>query len=141
MMIGINTMGFMDMTRENKVNEFRRAADAPDFLDRASFEDSLMIVRCVGEEVEEFAEAAAHYELNQTDETRANLVKELADAQYVISQAACYYGIDMDPAFNRVHENNMTKVGKDGKVVKREDGKIMKPDGFKALTTEDMKGL
>ena len=67
---------------------------------------------------------------------RANLRKEWADLQYVVSQAAVYYEIPSE-AFDRVHANNMTKVV-DGKVRFRDDGKILKPEGYKPV---DMSGL
>ncbi len=35
-----------------------------------------------------------------------------------------------DEAFVLVHENNLTKIGEDGKVNKNKDGKVTKPEGF-----------
>jgi predicted HAD superfamily Cof-like phosphohydrolase len=37
------------------------------------------------------------------------------------------------PAFKLVHENNMRKLGPDGKPIFREDGKIIKPEGFEKV--------
>ena len=128
-------MGFLDMTREDKVAEFRKAGGKKVYEDAPN--DSAMIYNCIAEEVEEFNEAALQYEANKNDETRANLCKEWADMQYVVSQAALYYSIPAGPAFQRVHDNNMTKVV-DGKVKYRADGKILKPKGFQKV---DMRGL
>ena len=37
-----------------------------------------------------------------------------------------------------MHENNMTKVSTDGKVLRNPEGKILKPEGFKPV---DLKQL
>lgn len=124
------------VTREMRVQEFLDASKPP------SFE---LVWTCLGEEFLELKEAADSYhtmqESNAPDDVkikyRAELVKEWADVQYVLSQMACYYGIDGEEAFNRVADNNMTKVV-DGKVKYREDGKILKPHGY---VKPDMSGL
>lgn len=54
----------------------------------------------------------------------------LADLLYVVLGTAAAYGIDAEAVFNEVHRSNMTKVGPDGTVIRREDGKILKPDTF-----------
>ncbi len=124
-----------DMTREDKVNEFNEACDFKKFEDNPT--GYALVINCIAEESKEFFEAASDYRLNPCKETRANICKEWADLQYVVSQAAVHFRIPADPAFNRVHENNMTKVI-DGKVVKRDDGKVLKPEGYKPT---DMTGL
>lgn len=123
------------MTREEKVAQFRAAGNSPDFKTKP--DDLDLVLRCIDEEWNEFSEAAQDYAKEQTEETRKQLTKEWADLQYVVSQAACFFEIPADPAFNRVHGSNMTKVV-DGRIIKREDGKILKPDTYKA---PDMKGL
>lgn len=123
------------MTRENKVNQFRKAGGKGDFA--SSPQDFDMILDCMDEELVEFFEAAQDYRAGNNETTRAQLCKEWADLQYVVSQAALYFGIPASPAFNRVHESNMTKVV-DGKVVYRADGKILKPETYVA---PDMRGL
>jgi predicted HAD superfamily Cof-like phosphohydrolase len=135
-------VGFLDMTRENKVNQFRKAGGKKDFS--GAPDDMGMIFDCIDEEFNEFIEAAYDYQDAVGDgsdeemlKTRAQLCKEWADLQYVVSQAAVYFDIPADPSFNRVHDSNMTKVV-DGKVIYRDDGKILKPDTYKA---PDMRGL
>lgn len=44
----------------------------------------------------------------------------------------------IEEAFNRVHANNMTKVGADGKVLRNPDGKILKPDNFVPVDLTDL---
>ena len=123
------------MSREEKVAEFRKAGGKKNFDE--AFEDVDMILDCVGEEIGEFYDAADNYKRDPTEENRAQLCKEWADLQYVISQAAVYFDIPASAAFNRVHNSNMTKVV-DGKVIYREDGKILKPETYVA---PDMGGL
>lgn len=41
-------------------------------------------------------------------------------------------------AFNRVHASNMSKLGDDGKPIRREDGKILKGPNYKAPDLTDL---
>jgi len=58
-------------------------------------------------------------------------LKELCDILYVVYGYAHRCGYDLDTAFNRVHESNMSKLGEDGKPIYREDGKVMKGPNYK----------
>lgn len=55
----------------------------------------------------------------------------LADILYVTYGAAAEFGIDIDEVFAEVHRSNMSKLGKDGKPVLREDGKVLKGPNFR----------
>ena len=122
-------------TRESAVAEFRQAAGKGTIVETPG--EITLVFKCIEEEYAEFLEAAKYHVLYGTVETRANLCKEWADLQYVVSQAAVFFDIPADASFNRVHESNMTKVV-DGKIIFREDGKILKPDTYVA---PDMRGL
>lgn len=128
-------MSFLKMTRENKVREFMKAAGTGTLTTNQEAID--MVIATLEEEVDEFVDAAYLYKVEPTPENRAALCKEWADAQYVLSQAAVFFDIPADPAFNRVHASNMTKVV-DGKLQKREDGKVLKPSTY---TAPDMSNL
>lgn len=53
----------------------------------------------------------------------------LADIVYVAYGSAHVYGIDLDAVLDEVHASNMTKLGADGRPVRRADGKVLKgPD-------------
>ena len=52
-----------------------------------------------------------------------DLLKELADLRYVVEGCAVSLGLPIEAAFAEVHHSNMSKLGTDGKPVKREDGK------------------
>lgn len=128
-------VGFLEMTREDKVAQFLRAAGKRPLSKGDDYE--LSYENNLKEEVKELVEAMFDYYSEPTVQTRANLVKEWADVQVVLSNIAVWMDIPADPAFNRVHQNNMTKVV-DGKVLRREDGKILKPEGY---VKPDMRGL
>ena len=125
-----------NVTREEKVNEFRKAAGKKDFDGTPDTVDE-SIATCIVEELNEFFVAAESYVREQNESNRAELCKEWADLQYVVSQAAVYFGIPADPAFNRVHNSNMSKVV-NGKVFFRTDGKIEKGPNY---IKPDMSGL
>ena len=56
----------------------------------------------------------------------------LADIVYVAYGTAHVYGIDLDAVLDEVHASNMTKLGADGRPVRRADGKILKGPGLPA---------
>lgn len=128
-------MAFLYTTREEKVAQFLRAAGKREWRYgdeyEKSYENNLL------EETQELTEAMRAYCSNPTSETRANLCKEWADVQVVLSNISVWLEIPADLAFNTVHNNNMTKVV-DGKLLLREDGKVLKPEGY---VKPDMRGL
>ena len=121
------------INREDRVEAFRRAAGKGNIYKQV--DES--VYRCLQEEYDEANEAIVEYLNSPTDETRQNVAKELADLQYVLSQMALYLNIDLEEAFSRVHESNMTKVV-DGKILYRDDGKILKPATYRK---PDMSGI
>lgn len=129
------------MNREERVKEFRDAGESPYFGEGETHEekakDTVLILTCISEECNEFFAAVEAYQFDQCDDNRQNLCKEWADLQYVVSQAAVFFGIPAEEAFTRVADNNMTKVV-DGKLVKREDGKILKPEGYEPANMEGL---
>lgn len=118
------------MTREDKVREFLKAAGKGPY----DGVPDLSVIDTLVEEFYEFEDEMYAYFNDASG--REKLVKEWADLQYVLSQAAVYFEIDADGAFNRVHENNMTKVI--GDIRRDTNGKILKPEGY---LPPDMSGL
>ena len=57
-------------------------------------------------------------------------LKELCDLLYVAFGTAIKFGWDIEEAFDRVHQSNMSKAGEDGKPIVREDGKILKGPNY-----------
>jgi predicted HAD superfamily Cof-like phosphohydrolase len=55
-----------------------------------------------------------------------------ADIEYINNGGINECGLQdvYDIAFKLIHENNLTKIGEDGKVLKDKNGKVVKPKGF-----------
>lgn len=127
-------MSMFTVSREDRVAEFNIKAENKTFSEDGSLGQH---VACFGEELAEFNESLAEYVLNPSEENRAKMIKEWADVQVTLSNFAWFFEFDGQAAFNRVADNNMTKLV-DGKLVRREDGKILKPEGY---VKPDMRGL
>lgn len=103
-------------------------------------------LKLIGEETEEFREAVENLFENTEwgegedvlNDNRKDLAKELVDILYVCHWTAAKIGIDTNEAFRRVHASNMSKLGPDGKPVKREDGKVLKGPGYHAPDLSDI---
>ena len=93
-----------------------------------------------GEVMEEFCNMLIDLERgkNVSLQQKNNLLKELCDLQYVLSGAAVALGLDIQVAFNRVHDSNMSKLDDNGKPVYREDGKIIKGPNYRPPNLEDL---
>jgi predicted HAD superfamily Cof-like phosphohydrolase len=65
----------------------------------------------------------------------------LADITYVVYGTALTYGIDLDSVLREVHRSNMSKLGRDGKPLMREDGKVLKSDRYFPPDIESALGL
>lgn len=66
-------------------------------------------------------------------ESKDNIVEiadALADMLYIIHGTALEYGIPLDRVFDEVHRSNMSKLGGDGKPIRRADGKVLKGPGY-----------
>ena len=124
-------------TREDKVKEFHDTFGAA--IDDEWTPDLLKLRRdLMQEEMEEVAWELYMVSKVDTPAKRASLLKELADLQYVLSGTAVALGLDLEEAFNRVHESNMSKAGEDGKAVFRPDGKILKGPNYKEPDLKDL---
>lgn len=121
----------------------------------------------IDEEYAELGEAIALYLTDDTIESLANVLKEACDLVYVssgfdlvlrdmeyaihpdspalmrqtfaVGAAIKVVGIEkFNEAFKRVHESNMSKLGDDGKPVRREDGKVLKGPNYKPPVLTDL---
>lgn len=81
--------------------------------------------------VEEFQELMAAPYLDE-------VMKEAIDLMYVITGMFVEFGWDMEEAFDRVHQSNMTKLGEDGRPQHREDGKIIKGPNYVPADMSDL---
>jgi predicted HAD superfamily Cof-like phosphohydrolase len=128
---------------EGLVRQFHEAFDIPILgqpcvpsLDRVELRRRLV--------AEEFKEVDAEFERIISRSWRyahafdlyvdvARLAKELADLRYVAWGADLEFGIPSHEVDLEVHRSNMSKLGPDGRPVRRHDGKVLKgPNYFEA---------
>jgi len=112
-------------TNSDKVKKFMKAfgQDLPDVPGLPDKETIKLRLDLIVEEVEELKEG-----LNR--QNMVDVLDALCDILYVVYGAGHAFGIDLDQAFNHVHHSNMSKLGKDGKPIYREDGKVLKGPNY-----------
>lgn len=126
--------------------EFMTAMEQPVSQGWEDLEGIKLGLKLIEEETEEFREAVENLFENTEcgegedvlNDNREDLAKELTDLLYVCYWTAAKIGIDINEAFRRVHASNMSKLGPDGKPVKREDGKVLKGPGYHAPDLSDI---
>lgn len=117
---------FHKLTNFGMVQEFNRAMDVEH---SASFPNRELRWSLIYEEMDE-----VFTELFPGDGEKINrprLAKELADLLYVVYGCADALDIPIDEVFYDVHQSNMSKLGADGRPIRREDGKVMKGPNYK----------
>ena len=116
----------------NQAIEFRQAYGIPNTLSGRTRQRNLIV-----EEFKEFLEADQNLILMHPQDREACL-KELADLVYVCAQYAENMDWDLEQALRRVHKSNMSKLGEDGKPIKREDGKVLKGPNYQPPDLSDL---
>jgi len=116
----------------NQAIEFRRAYNIPNDLSLRTTQKNLIV-----EEFKEFLQADLEMALMHPPDREACL-KELADLVYVCAQYAENMDWDLEQALRRVHKSNMSKLGDDGKPIKRKDGKVLKGPNYKPPDLSDL---
>jgi len=101
----------------------------PDPFDDSDEQMSLVNLRyrIMHEELKEWKESAMY---NDDIDKRA---KELADILYTVFGTIITEGLQdsIERVFDEVHASNMSKLGTDGKPIKRADGKVLKGENYK----------
>ncbi|MFD9255072.1 MazG nucleotide pyrophosphohydrolase domain-containing protein [Streptomyces bottropensis] len=117
----------MSSSPAHLVREFHRAfgLDARTAPTEVSPELAAHRGELLAEEAAEVAEVAVGGPLDR-------LAHELADVVYVAYGTALVHGIDLDSVIAEIHRSNMTKLGPDGRVARRDDGKVLKGDHYRA---------
>ena len=118
----------------NQAKEFRtkyNLKNSPSKIQR-TYQKNLIV-----EEFKEFLEAEGELWHNHPDYP-SEALKELADLVYVCYQYAENMGWFLDEALDRVHLSNMSKLGKDGKPIYRDDGKVLKGPDYEPPTLTDL---
>ena len=118
----------------NQAKEFRSRYNLKNGtnLKQRTYQKNLIV-----EEFKEFLEAEGMLFRNN-DQFPAEALKELADLVYVCYQYAENMGWFLDEALDRVPASNMSKLGKDGKPIYREDGKVLKGPDYEPPTLMDL---
>lgn len=114
----------MSKTTLDQVQEFHETyglsvLDAPSIADEKT---NTLRINLLAEELDELREALAAGDLVET-------LDALIDLQYVLDGAFLSFGLQSvkQAAFDEVHRSNMSKLGEDGKPIRRpEDGKVLK---------------
>jgi predicted HAD superfamily Cof-like phosphohydrolase len=107
------------------VGEFHEAfgvenKDEPDFPEDKTCK---LRVGLISEELEELEDAIRNEDI-------VAVADALTDLLYVVYGSGHAFGIDLDRCFREVHRSNMSKLGADGKPVRREDGKVLKGPSY-----------
>ena len=106
--------------------QFRNSYGIQNSLDNRTMQRDL-----IAEESKEFF-AAFNSEPYESE------LKELADLVYVCFQYAENMEWDLEEALDRVHKSNMSKLGLDGKPIRRTDGKVLKGPNYQPPILNDL---
>lgn len=120
-----------------QVREFHLSYELPVAdLPSAQVDDGQVTLRqsLIEEEVGELRVAAEAGDI-------VGIADALADIVYVAYGSACVYGIDLDVVLDEVHASNMTKLGADGRPVRRADGKVLKGPDYRPPDVRRVLGL
>lgn len=110
----------MAINIEESVRTFMNAVGQSEDDGKYAFD---LRLRLLEEEFNEFMEA-----LDWGDDVF--IAKEAADLVYVVVGTCISRGIPFNEVFAALQASNMSKIGPDGTITKREDGKILKGDHF-----------
>ena len=127
----------MDKTREDYLEEFHKAFNQ-DVHSEPTVKLLTLRRTLIEEEVKElFSDmdiALAHLEKGEVvpREIYINMLKELTDVQVVLSGTSVALNPlkNLNEAFLRVFESNMSKLDDNGRPVFREDGKVLKGPNY-----------
>ena len=129
-------------TNEDKVCEFQRAMGQDINVDYSA--DLLRLRMALLKEEFKEVEDEVRIAIEECDNkgsasfvTKTQILKELCDLQYVLSGFAVTFGLAIEPAFNRVHASNMSKLVK-GEPVKDDKGKVMKGKNYQKPDLTDL---
>lgn len=91
-------------------------------------------LKLIKDEIGELVAAMTKWDLASDSEEENDARKEILDAVcdsiYTLIGLSNMFGFNLDAAFYEVHRSNMSKLGPDGKPIKRADGKVLKGPNF-----------
>jgi predicted HAD superfamily Cof-like phosphohydrolase len=130
-------------TTLNAVTQFMKAMDQPINI-KWNNKTAKLRFDLLLEELNEVKEAISYVSAEQVRHGKpsviaeSELLKELCDLQYVLDGFFATFGYLKEPAFNRVHSSNMSKLDDDGNPIYREDGKVLKGPNYKPPYLADL---
>ena len=107
------------------VREFHEVNDVPVFTIPALPQGHRRALR-----MSILAEEFGEYTVAEMRGDIVEIADALGDMAYIIAGTALEYGIPLDRVLDEIHRANMSKLGADGKPVKREDGKVIKGPNY-----------
>lgn len=117
------------------VKAFHKAYDHPIASEPKVVDKDVWFLRgtLLGEELDEYAMACEKEDL-------IGIADALADQLYILLGTMHVHGMadKMEEIFDEVQRSNMSKLGEDGKPVKRADGKILKGPYFSEPNIADI---
>ena len=123
----------------NSVRAFHALYECPDVSDIGTTEGAWHMsaerldlrMDLIKEEVKELDDAVI-------DRNEVEMADALGDIIYVVVGFAIELGINLNDVVAEIQASNMTKLGDDGEVIRRDDGKILKGPNYKR---PDIKGV
>jgi predicted HAD superfamily Cof-like phosphohydrolase len=117
------------------VSRFMTACDQEVKLKPSNVDDKVSSLRynLMSEENKEYFIACLQ-------DNKVEILDAMIDMAYVLFGTVAAHGMTEEfiKGFTLVHENNMTKVQSDGKVLKNPDGKILKPIGYTSVNLKSL---
>jgi predicted HAD superfamily Cof-like phosphohydrolase len=86
------------------------------------------------------SEENREYMVAGIQEDKVEILDALIDQAYVLFGTINAHGMQKEfvEGFRLVHENNMTKVQENGKVLKDASGKVLKPQGYQKVDLREL---
>ena len=115
------------------VKEFNKAYGVR--ITTKCYDSTVLQKKLIDEEYHELDAAfdnwtSVFYDTPEDDKARKDVLDAICDSIYVLIGLALKMGFKLDGAFREVHRSNMSKLGEDGKPIKRSDGKVLKGPNF-----------
>lgn len=117
------TKSTLDQVRQFHETYGLPVKNTPDISDKKT---NALRINLLSEELDELKEALKNADIVET-------LDALVDLQYVLDGTFLSFGLHnhKQKAFDEVHASNMSKLGEDGKPIRREsDGKILKGPNY-----------
>ena len=111
----------------NKVKEWCEATDitVAEKPTNVSQERYRLRFNLMAEENVEYLEAC-------TSDNKEEIADAIGDMLYILMGTALEHGMQdyLERVFSEIHRSNMSKMGEDGRAIRREDGKILKGPNY-----------